>query len=144
MAAEEDLQDALLAIHSRLGLIEGKVNLVARAERERLIAVIEEAVKKDPLLGQIYLLLDGKRRQQDIQAELARYGVTPSQPTMSRRMKELLTEYGIADPSARGPLKRNRAAEDILNLAQRIRKWLSEIDAVLPETPRRRVSGAAE
>jgi hypothetical protein len=145
MPADEEIQNALLAIHSRLGTIEGKINLVARAEREEILAVLEEAIREDPLLGQIYLLLDGERSQREILEELKNHEIASSQPTVSRRMTELVTEYGIADPVGSGAgtvLRKNRAAEDVLNLTQRIRRWLNQQEQPLPETrvrrPRRR------
>ncbi len=141
MAGDEEVQNALLAIHSRLGTIEGKINLVARAEREEILGVLEEAIRKDALLGQIYLLLDGKRTQQAILVELTRHGITPSQPTVSRRMSNLVTEYGIADSQGVGAgtvLRKNRAAEDVLNLTRRVRKWLEAEQQQIPETPVKR------
>jgi hypothetical protein len=141
MAGDEEVQNALLAIHSRLGTIEGKINLVARAERQQILDVLKEAVHRDPLLGQIYMLLDGKRSQQDILGELEKHGIRPSQPTVSRRMTNLVTEFGVADPVAGGGntvLRKNRAAEDVLNLTPRVRKWLEADQQQVPETRARR------
>jgi hypothetical protein len=141
MPDDNETQNALLAIHSRLGTIEGKVNLVARAERAAILAVLEEAVRGEPLLGQIYLLLDGKRSQGDVLEELATYGITTSQATVSRRMGDLVTEYGLADPVGRGGglvLRKNRAAEDVLNLTRRVRRWLEDEKQPLPEKRVRR------
>lgn len=135
--ASDELQNALLAIHSRLGTIEGKVNLVARADRDKIIRVLEDAIKKDPLLGQIYLLLDGKRTQQEILTELKQFGISPSQPTVSRRMGHLVTEYGVADLSG-SALRKNRAAEDVLNLTPRIRRWLEDGKHAVPIAPAKR------
>lgn len=141
MASDDEIQNALLAIHSRLGTIEGKVNLVARAERDAILEALKAAITKDPLLGQIYLLIDGKRSQQDILATLTSFGITPSQPTVSRRMTDLVTEYGIADEIREGGalvLRKNRATEDVLNLARRIRQWLEDGKHATPETKPRR------
>lgn len=141
MVDDEEVQNALLAIHSRLGTIEGKINLVARAEREAVLEALKGAVDKDPLLGQIFLLTDGKRTQQDIVDELKRLGVTQSQSTVSRRMAELVTEYGIADEVRQGSalvLRKNRAAEDILNLSRRIRRWLEEAKRTVPDASTKR------
>jgi hypothetical protein len=137
----DEIQTALLAIHSRLGTIEGKINLVARAEREEVLRALQEAVASDPLIGQIYLLIDGKRTQQDILAELKAFGITPSQSTVSRRMGDLVTEYGIADEVREGGgliLRKNRAAEDILNLGRRVRRWLEGGTQAVPAQPKRR------
>jgi hypothetical protein len=136
---DPEIQNALLAIHARLGTIEGKINLVARAEREEIISVLQEAVRENPLLGQIYLLLDGNRTQQDVLNELTSQGIATSQPTVSRRMADLVTEYGIADTVGSGAvLRKNRAAEDVLNLTRRVRRWLEDGSHQLPEKPARR------
>jgi hypothetical protein len=141
MASDEEVQNALLAIHSRLGAIEGKVNLVARAEREQIRGLLKETVKDDPLIGQIYLLLDGVRTQKDIVEKLAEYGVTPSQPTVSRRMAAMETEHGIADLVEGGNTKIYRkdvAMENVLNLTRNIRKWLADDKQTVPEESTRR------
>lgn len=141
VATDDETQNALLAIHSRLGTIEGKINLVARAEREAILDALQGAIAKDSLLGQIYLLIDGKRTQQAILTELMSFGIAASQSTVSRRMADLVTEYGIADEVRGGNvlvLRKNRAAEDILNLGRRVRRWLEEGKHVIPERARRR------
>lgn len=129
-------------MHSRLGVIEGKVNLVARAERKQLLALLEETVRKDPLLGQIYLLLDGSRTQKEVHETLVAAGVDVSQPTVSRRMTLMETEHGIADlVQGGGNTKiygKDAAMEKVLNLTQNIRKWLEAEEAVVPEQPTRR------
>jgi hypothetical protein len=147
VATDDEIQNALLAIHSRLGTIEGKLNLVARAEREAILDAVQGAIAKDCLLGQIYLLIDGKRTQQEILAELTSFGITPSQSTVSRRMSDLVTEYGIADEVRLGNvlvLRKNRAAEDILNLGRRVRRWLEEGKQVVPERAARRPRKSAK
>lgn len=141
VATDDEIQNALLAIHSRLGTIEGKINLVARAEREELLRVLEETIRKYPLVGQIYLLIDGSRSQKEVVDELQRLRVSVSQATVSRRMTELVREYGIADPVGEGAvLRKDRAAEDMLNLSARVKRWLGEGGHTVPEQPRRRRS----
>lgn len=141
MSDADEIQNALLAIHSRLGTIEGKVNLVARAEREEILQVLEDAILKRPLLGQIYLLLDGKRSQREILEALTGLGISTSQPTVSRRMDDLVTEYGIADVTGRNAaetvLRKNRAADDVLNLTRRVRRWLEGKGEAVPASPSR-------
>ncbi len=141
MPGYEDVQNSLLAIHSRLGVIEGKVNLVARADRAALLELLQETVRKQPLIGQIYLLLDGKRTQKEIQGKLADYGISASQPTVSRRMSEMETEHGIADLVQGGAVKiyrKDREMEKVLNLSKNVRKWLGEATQTIPEESVRR------
>lgn len=134
MAAQDDgeVQNALLAINSRLGTIEGKLNMVARAEKARILSDLEAVVANDSLLAQVYLLLDGKRSQRQVLEELNAFGVTTSQATVSRRMTDLVSEYGVAESIAKGVLKKNRAAEDILNLSRRMTDWLLRAGATVP------------
>jgi hypothetical protein len=144
MASDEEIQNALLAIYSRLNTIEGKVTLVARADRDRILGVLEDVVRRQPLTGQIYLLLDGKRTQREVHEELAQHGITPSQPTVSRRMSDMSTEYGIADLVKGGAVKvfrKNREMEDVLNLSTRIRQWLADEGQVAPQQAQRRKRG---
>ena len=142
MSADNEIEEALLAIHSRLGTIEGKVNVVARAEREELLADLRGVVQARPLIGQIYLLLDGERTQRDILDELKTYGVVVSEATVSRRMGEMATEHGIALLVTGGTSKvyrKDREMESILNLSQQCRKWLTDSGKTVPEhAPRRR------
>ena len=138
MATDEEIQNALLAIHSRLGNIEGKVNLVARAERERLIGELEAAFRRDPILGQIFLLADGDRSQAQVHDVLKANGIDTSQPTVSRRMDQLVLEYGVLESvdGSQRVLRPNKAAESILNLRRRVLKWLDAEGAVIPAEAR--------
>jgi DNA-binding transcriptional ArsR family regulator len=138
---EEKVQNALYAVHSRLAVIEGKVNLVARAERRHLLELLEAEVRADPFIAQIYLLLDGAHTQKEVHAKLVEYGIDISQPTVSRRMALMETEHGIADLIRGGNTKiygKDRAMEQVLNLTKNMRKWLTEEGHVVPEQPARR------
>lgn len=139
--AEDDLQDALLAIHSRLGNIEGKVNLIARSERAGLLAELDKVIRADPLLGQVYLVLDGERNQDDIVKCLDDLGISTSRPTVTRRVTKLELELGIAAlvRSGRSTVHRQETeAERVLALATNIRKWLANEGEVVPPAPARR------
>jgi hypothetical protein len=145
--AEGDIQDALHAIHSRLGNIEGKVNLIARSERGPLLAELEKVVRADPVLGQIYLVLDGERHQDDIVKYLGDLGISTSRPTVTRRVTKMELELGIAVlvRSGRSTVHRqDTEAEKVLALAANIRKWLDKVDEVVPPAPpTRRNRGSA-
>lgn len=132
MSSDDDLQNAVLAIHARLGTIEGKLNLLARAERNEILRALEQAFVADPLLSQIYLLLDGRRSQKEVHESLMADGIKPSQPTVSRRMDVLVVEYGVADEVRRGVLRKNKAAEDVLSLSRKCRRWLEQAGATVP------------
>lgn len=141
MSDDKRVENALYAVHSRLGVIEGKVNLVARAERKNLLALLEDTIRRDHLLGQIYLLLDGNRTQKEVHEKLVEAGVSVSQPTVSRRMALMETEHGIVDLVQGGNTLiygKDAAMEKVLNLTRNIRKWLESERAVVPEQPVRR------
>lgn len=112
MASEEDIHQALMVIDSRLTTMDGKLNLMSRADAPELLATLETVVKKKPLIGQIYLLLDGTRNQDAIRADLDKGGVTASKGTISNYMKEMSASTGSptrcpvpaeARPTARTP-----------------------------------------
>lgn len=141
MPSEEELNNALLAIYGKLETIEGKVDLSARANRPALRAELEEAFKKDPLLSQIYLVLDGKRNQVEVKERLAEFGIKPSQPTVSRRMEALAREHGVAAMMESGGhlvLRKEKESVNSLGLPKLARKWLKEAGETIPEKPQRR------
>jgi DNA-binding transcriptional ArsR family regulator len=140
LATDEDIHDSLVAIHSRLGLIDGKATLTVRANRGPILAALEDLVNEKPLVGQIYLLLDGKRSQREIKEELANHGVDVSEPTVSRHV-ERAVEHGIAelreDSAKRGKVyRKDPNMEKILGLSKNVRKWLAGQKEVVPDEPK--------
>lgn len=130
----------LLAIYSRLGVIEGKVNLVARAEREELRKLLEGVIRKQPEIGQIYLLLDGTRTRQDIHKLMNEQGIAISDVTVWRRIKDMETEHGmvrLVDAGNSLIYGKDPETEKLLNLSVKVRTWLKEEGQVIPEKPKR-------
>lgn len=149
MPTDEEIHSALLAIHSRLGVIDGKVNLVARAERPHLLKLLEALIRSEPSIGQIYLLLDGKRTQKKIFEVLSVEGIKTSEMTVSRRVRAMHEEHGIADfaPGGGGKIyRKNGEMETVLNLSANVRKWLRDEGQFVPEdeTRRRRRKGEGD
>ncbi len=147
MASDEEISNALLSIYSRLGVIEGKVNLVARAHKQSSLEDIEAAVRKAPLLGQIYLLLDGSRTQTELLEKLGEFGISTSAMGVSRAVKKLETDYGMADLVKGGSarvFRKDTEAEKVLNLSTNVRKWLTAEGATIPEGAQRRHRGKTE
>src|SRR4051794_33384521 len=100
---DKNVHNALTAIHARLGTIEGRVTLIARAEREQILKSLAQDVRKKPLIGQIYLALDASRSQRDVFEVLKAAGIETSEMTVSRTMGQMHTESGIIElVSARG------------------------------------------
>ena len=139
MPSDEEINNALLSIYSRLGVIEGKVNLVARAHKQSSLEDIETAVRKTPLLGQIYLLLDGSRIQTEILDRLGAFGISTSPMSVSRAVKKLETDFGLIDLVAGSArvFRKDAEAEKVFNLSANIRKWLAAEGATIPEGPQR-------
>lgn len=127
MATDDEIQNALLAIYSRLDVIEGKVTVIARADREKLLNELEKVVKKDPIIGRIYLALDGRKNQDDIVVELG-----SSKPTISRQLAKMSREHGVVEATKgqRGSnvYRHNPQMQEVLHLSAKIEKWLREID----------------
>lgn len=142
MTGEADpLHDDLLAIHSRLGSIEGKVNLLARVDREQFIELLRKSVEEKPILGQIYLALDGVRTQGEVISYLAGFGIETSKATVSRRLGEMEREHGMIDLIKGGNSKvygRDPTMEKILDLPANVRKWLAATGETVPEQQRKR------
>jgi hypothetical protein len=135
------LHDDLLIIYSRLGAIEGKVNLLARVDRKPFLELLEDTVRKQPLIGQLYLALDGTRTQTELVAYLAEFGIETSEATVSRRLGEMEREHGMVDLVKGGNGKaygRDATMEKILNLVTNVRKWLEAASEPVPEKQKKR------
>lgn len=130
------IENALNAIHSRLGAIEGKVTLGVRADQDRYLKALREIVREQPLIGQIYLLLDGERSQRDVHQELRLAGINVGEMTVHRRMNKI-EEHGLADLSdtadgAERVLRKDPAMENVLSLTKNIAKWLADEGEIVP------------
>jgi hypothetical protein len=127
----EQIHDALMVIGSQLRMVDGKVNLIARANREPLLKALQEVVTKRPMIGRIYLLLDGTRNQDEIVTELLQSGAGGSPAAVSRYLDDMQGEHGLIERVPSGPGKtyrKSRELEQILNLTKKIEGWLTDID----------------
>lgn len=134
MPSDAEIHSVLLGFHDRLGSVEGKVNLIARANSPALLQVLNKAVEEAPLVGQIYVVLDGQRSQQQVVAALAAAGVSTSKQAVSRWIGKMETEHGIIDLVKPGVYRRHPEMERILNLSSKIRKWLADAGKPVPES----------
>jgi DNA-binding transcriptional ArsR family regulator len=125
--SDAEIHSALLAIHSRLDVIEGKVTVIARAERDKLLVELEQVVKANPIVGRIYLALDGKRNQDQLVKDLH-----SSKPAISRWLAKMSREHGIVEVAreqAGSKIHRqNNEMEEVLHLSAKIRRWLGEAE----------------
>jgi hypothetical protein len=127
MTTEAEIHSALLAIYSRLDVIEGKVTVIARANRDELLEGLEKAIAADPILGRIYLALDGRKNQGQITKDLG-----SSEPTISRRLVKMSRDYGIVEVAAEASggkvYRHNKEMEEVLHLSSNVKKWLEKMD----------------
>ncbi|MEO6701018.1 MAG: hypothetical protein ABI140_14775 [Jatrophihabitantaceae bacterium] len=63
---------------------------------------ILQAMENDPTLARVFLLVDGRRTQNDMVAELARTGPTVSQKTVSRKLDNLIQDWDLVRRTTRG------------------------------------------
>jgi DNA-binding transcriptional ArsR family regulator len=127
MPTDQEIHSALLAIYSRLDVIEGKVTVIARTDRDKLLDELKEIVKADPIIGRIYLALDGKKNQDQIVKDL-----DSSKPTVSRKLVKMSREHGIVEVAKEQSnskiYRHNKEMEEVLHLSAKIEKWLGEIE----------------
>jgi hypothetical protein len=128
----EQIHEALMVIDSKLRMVDGKVNLIARSNRAPMLEALKEVVVARPMIGRIYLLLDGSRNQDEIVADLKAQGVGGSPAAVSRYLTDMQGEHGLVErvpDTGRGKtFRKNRELEQILNLTKKIEGWLAEIE----------------
>jgi DNA-binding transcriptional ArsR family regulator len=118
-------------MRARLEGIEHRQEMLVRAHREEILDEIWRYIDGDPMIGEVYLLVDGKRTQQDIVAVFRQKGVTVSQPTVSRKLSKLMNELGlveIVDRDASGAALRKSDLDKILNLTPKVERRLVELN----------------
>lgn len=134
-SGDDEVHNVLTALYDRLGVVEGKVNLLARANAPSLVQELRKAIKQKPIYGQTYLLLDGKRTQQDLLALLEEAGIKSSRSALSRHL-EGMREIGIADLVRAGTYRADPQTERMLTLTKKVRKWLADDGEIVPEAPK--------
>jgi DNA-binding transcriptional ArsR family regulator len=125
-----DAFSELRAIRARVEGIEHRQEMLVRAHSDEILETVWGYIDKDELLAEVYLLVDGKRTQQDIVAALNRKGSSASQPTVSRRLAKLKNELGlveVAERDASGATLRKSDLDKILHLTPKVERRLAEI-----------------
>lgn len=124
-----DAYAELRSMRARLEGIEHRQEMLVRAHRDEILDEIWRYIDGDPLIGEVYLLVDGDRTQQDIVAALKQKGIGPaSQPTVSRRLSKLMNELGLVEISERdasGAALRKSDLDKILNLTPKVERRLA-------------------
>lgn len=116
-----DAFDEIQRIRIRLDAIEQTQEMLVRANSTQVLADVDELVDKDELAARIYLLVNGRRTQQDIATDLA-----TSEATVSRRLEKLreLHLIRLVDRRGAGNVYQKSAADGILRLSTRIQRRL--------------------
>jgi hypothetical protein len=120
----------LRAMRARLEGIEHRQEMLVRAHSDEILAAIWRYVDHDEMLGEVFLLVDGKRTQQDIVSALKTKGITASQPTVSRKLAKLNVELGlveIGDRDAAGTVYMKSDLDRILHLTSKVERRLGEL-----------------
>lgn len=118
----------LRAIRARLEGIEHRQEMLVRAQADQILDAIWAYIDVDKTLGEVYLLVDGTRTEQDIVDELERRGKGVSQPTVSRKLNKLMNEMGlidIVDRTSAGTMYRKSELDRILHLTPKVEKRLT-------------------
>lgn len=115
----------LRAIRARVEGIEHRQEMLVRAHADEILEAIWKEIDADATLAEVYLLVDGKRTQQDFIAALKAKGIAASQPTVSRKLTKLTDEMGLIDVAGRtaaGMTYRKSDLDRILHLTKRVER----------------------
>lgn len=133
MTTNEEIHDALMVIDSRIRTLDGKVNLVARANRPSLLKALETIIRDKPMIGRVYLVLDGDRNQTEVVDAMAAAGTPTSKQAIGRWLDLMHTEHGLIEQiTSDKPGKAYRKSAELdkaLNLTPKVEKWVEEMDA---------------
>jgi hypothetical protein len=118
-----EVYNELRLMRARLDGIEAMQEIQIRADRERIEEPIWRQLSSDPVLAEIYLLVDGKRTQKQIAELLVSTGTMTTEMTVSRKMRVLLGELHLiefADHGGRGKFYRKTRLDRILGISRRL------------------------
>jgi DNA-binding transcriptional ArsR family regulator len=136
-----DAFSELRAIRARVEGIEHRQEMLVRAHADEILQAVWQYIDKDETLAEVYLLVDGKRTQNDILAALEANGIAASQPTVSRKLTKLSTELGlveIGDRDAAGIIYVKSELDRILHLTPKVERRLSDMRKRKPKTSKQK------
>lgn len=117
-------------MRARLEGIEHRQEMLVRAHSDEILGAVWGYLDRDETLGEVFLLVDGKRTQQDIVAALKVKGIGATQPTVSRKLKKLSIELGlveIGDRDAAGTVYAKSDLDRILHLTPKVERRLADL-----------------
>jgi hypothetical protein len=116
-------------MRARLEGIEHRQEMLVRAHSDEILKAIWAYIDDDETLGEVFLLVDGTRTQQDIVTALRAKGISASQPTVSRKLQKLNIELGlveIGDRDAAGTVYVKSDLDRILHMTGKVERRLAE------------------
>jgi DNA-binding transcriptional ArsR family regulator len=129
MKDSDTIFNELRTIRSRVESIEKTQEVLVRAERDKILAEILPAFQADAALGQVYLLVDGRRGQREISALLIATGTRgASESTVSRKL-EVLSEMDLVeltDRTAAGNIYAKTSIDRLLKLTRNVERILQK------------------
>lgn len=131
MSESLDAFAELRTMRARLEGIEHRQEILVRAHSDEILTTLWEYIDGDPLLGDVYLLIDGKRTQQGLIDALKEKGITISQPTISRKLTTLMKEMSlieVVDRTSEGASYRKTDLDKILHLTSKVERRLTALN----------------
>ncbi len=122
--------DELRMIRMRLDSIEHTQEVLVRADVDKIWPPVETLFRKDPLLAQVYLLLDGECSQRGVVAALGAKGIEIHEATVSRKLATLRDWdlIQLVDSSGVERIYVPTRLEKILRLKKRVERLLLLIE----------------
>ena len=131
MASSDDdfaeLFNQVRSINSRVLSIERTQEMLVRAQAQKIVEPFLEKLTTDPVIGWVYLAVDGTKSQNDISEDLRKQGHAASAPTISRKLDELEKDWHLIvlkDRTKSGKLYDKGAGERILGLSRQVARAL--------------------
>lgn len=113
-------------IRARLDAIEHSTDVLVRAQAKEILAQALAAFKKDDLLARVYLLVDGKRTQQDIGAALKEQGLPGDKAAIvSRKLERLNNDLQLVvlvERDGKGKVYRKTREDRLLGITRALEK----------------------
>ena len=113
-------------IRSRLDAIEHTQEVLVRAQGREILAQALAAFDADPMMTEVYLLVDGVRTQHEIAVALKDYGRPGNKEALvSRRLEKLYRDLdliALVDQPGKGNIYRKAGVDRILGITRQLLK----------------------
>ncbi len=126
----QELFHQVRLINSRVLGIEATIEVLLRADGNKIREPFIEEVTKDPQLGLVYLEVDGLKGQREIVASLKAAGTPTSEATVSRKLDRLREHHLIVlkDQTKSGKIyEKHPVVERNLRLSRHVVRALAKV-----------------